>query len=223
LQNCGKSSLIQALVHQLTVAPSKTIEFEIFHLQTGAEADQGRGTQPYHLFLADYVGQNLGDLFSNFIEAQFISYSPIAFGYIDSLIFVVDVFDMPVNGQPYPEARSLEEVDAKRVKQQLNEWSQTAINAVFGLLTHSVRYVCLFINKADLLGDAAADEEVLKLETFGPLWKRLEAREKGANGSFKLECIVGSSNTGAGLNRLRTSLRERAVAGTGTTTAVTHT
>jgi sulfate adenylyltransferase subunit 1 (EFTu-like GTPase family) len=72
----------------------------------------------------------------------------------------------------------------------LNEWNRQSIQAILGLFTRTrLRYICLFINKIDLLiGYEEAMENKIK-EAYLPLLRELDEASEG----MRFECKLVSA------------------------------
>jgi hypothetical protein len=100
-----------------------------------------------------------------------------------------------------------ETFDAEHVHEQIGEWSQTAIDCIFGLFTkESLRYVCLFVNKYDRLLDTEACRSSVR-----HAFSELEARIQRNSGSANFEVIVGSAKRGDGKSELYAGLASHGV------------
>jgi len=204
LGGSGKTTLINRFLNDERVNPEiATGNYQRFLWSEGAD-----GSEPkYTYYVADYMGQNIGTLISGLIEEQKKPYSPMTWGAINSLIFVVDIAEAQ-NKSIQSDSEFQKEVELKwknRVEHQLKEWSSTALDVVFGFTTKSenndsLNYVCLFINKADLLPEKG--EEIKRL--YQELDSRLRLRCRG----IYFELLLGSAETGSGLVSLRQSLRK---------------
>ena len=96
-------------------------------------------------------------------------------------------------------------------EQHLEEWNEQALDAVFGLLTKSsLTFVCLFVNKADLIDGNTEVLERQCIELFQPLIQRLEKRGRGR----LVKIIVGSAATGQGLPLVKEHLVRESVSDT---------
>lgn len=204
LGGTGKTTLIRALLHNPKADPEKkTEEYALYHGERQNDGDPTR----FHLYISDYKGQNLGTLIRAFIKQQKIKYSPMAYGFINSLILVVDLFP-PKPSESSPEPTIRPSPNRARVTEHLNQWTATALDAIFGLLTSdSLRYVCLFINKADLITSRSEEAEIM--ERFKPLETLLKERRSGA--MFRV--YVGSAKGGDKVTHLEEDLRQTAVGG----------
>jgi ethanolamine/propanediol utilization PduV/EutP family protein len=124
LAGSGKTSLIRALTDDLNANPrmsTRTYSIYSIAFDTPGENPTNRTT----LYLSDYAGQNLGNLVRSFLEQQQVPYSPMRYGYVSSLILVVDLFEPP---------RLADETSAKRanynndrVRQHLSMWNEQAL------------------------------------------------------------------------------------------------
>ena len=157
----------------------------------------------YTLFVGDYRGQNLGQLVREFVTQQKNSFDPMSYGFINSLILVVDLFPPPDHRDDEP-LKPQNELDDNRVKMHIGQWNETALDAVFGLLTRdSLKYVCLYINKADIL---IGNQEKLDLieNHFSELRTRLQQRAGIVDAKFDL--IIGSALDGSGIPEIKGNL-----------------
>jgi signal recognition particle receptor subunit beta len=208
LGGVGKTTLIRSLFQNEDADPNeKTGSFDIYRgIRESSKEGSLSPITKYWFHIADYKGQNIGQLVSSFIEAQKKPYSPLAYGFVDSLILMVDLWP-PKAKQNDPDPRPQSSFDAERVKRHLHEWNDTALNAIFGLLTDELRYVCLFINKIDLMADRS--DEALKTyeEAFRDLANKIEKRCR----SQHFEILLGSARDGTALSRLEAQLMEHSV------------
>lgn len=216
LGGSGKTSIIRSLLRNPQANPNeKTEKFEIYEGQitsTKLNSQDNQQTreddQPirYWFYVADYLGQNLGQLVRSFIVQQKKQYSPLAYGYVTSLILVVDLYPSKASPQdPEPEVQP--QPDLNRVRKHNQEWNDTALDAIFGLLTNEVKYICLFINKADLMSDRSTDSDQRYIEYFDELRKKIQKR----CGNAKFEIILGSAKRSTGVAELSFKLMEFSV------------
>ena len=107
---------------------------------------------------------------------------------MNSLIMVVDVTESPkYPAKIFPKAQNFSQ---KRVKDNLKEWNSQSIQAILWLFTRpQLKYICLFINKVDLLVgyDEAMGYEIK--EAYLPLMREL----KEASDGVRFECLLGSA------------------------------
>ncbi|MCC5621996.1 hypothetical protein [Nostoc sp. CHAB 5715] len=97
----------------------------------------------------------------------------------------------------------------ERVKKHIEEWSSTALDTIFGLVTtDSLKYVCLFINKKDLLLNVNNDE--IKQEYY-KLIKKIRVRTESVG--IELKVLYGSAREGDQVFTLRDHLRKSSILG----------
>lgn len=209
LGGTGKTTFVRNLFQNPRANPSMETE----HYQLYSVAKYNDEYQDGHtLFVGDYRGQNLGQLVREFVKQQKRPFEAMSYGFINSLILVVDLFDPPKRVDDPPlEPRN--EVDSSRVVLHGEQWNDTALDAVFGLLTSgSLKYVCVFVNKSDLLigsNTAAVQEDVAR--RFDDLRSRLERRARRAGADFAL--VIGSAKEGTRINQVRDDLYANSVEG----------
>jgi hypothetical protein len=191
----GKTSLIKNIFHQKKATPErKTDEYTIF---ASSHAVDG---QKYNFFVSDYVGQNLGNLVGSFIEQQKISYSEMTYGYINSLVLIVDLFPPKANPTD-PEPQTEMEPNRDRVDYNLWQWNETAIDGVFGMLTvPELSYICLFINKYDLIREHSAESKRKIEKLYEKLFNYVCTKVAGLG--VDCEMMIGSAGSGEQLTRL---------------------
>ncbi|MBW4677323.1 MAG: GTPase domain-containing protein [Desmonostoc geniculatum HA4340-LM1] len=207
LGGSGKTTLIKRLSKDENVNP----EIPTPGYMRYSWREKSNNSEPVYIYYAaDHKGQNIGSLIKGLIEEQKIPYSPMTWGAINSLIFVIDITKAQ-DEEAQNEAEFREEVEKNwkaRIDDNIKQWSPTALDTIFGFTTkpstdpkiNSLKYVCLFINKMDLLPDK--EEEVKKL--YQSLIQELRLRCSG----LKFEVIIGSVKTGTGLPVLTESLKK---------------
>jgi GTPase SAR1 family protein len=217
LGGTGKTTLIKALTGHPSIEPDKkTDQYAIYRSFIANPDNTNKKADGCWYYISDYRGQNIGELIGAFISQQFSQYSPMAYGFINTLILIVDLL-------PYTNIRdgkTFDKPDDQRITEQLNEWNETALSAVFGLLTYeSLTVICLYINKLDLLGPQSQDDKERYKKSFLDLIERIEKRrkaiekvkkEKGLAGP-ELHIILGSVRDGAGIPELNDILRRYSV------------
>lgn len=218
LGGVGKTTFIRHLFRNPAANPTVSTEHYELYRTTIIVCDSGRGDakpkqgKKHTLFVGDYRGQNLGQLVREFVTQQKKPFEPMSYGFINSLILVVDLFPPPERIDD-PPLEPRDDVDSSRVKLHGNQWNDTALDAVFGLLTSgSLKYVCLFVNKSDLLTESnttAVQKRVKK--RFSDLQSRLEQRAIHAGADFEL--VLGSAENSTGISRVQEALFERSVEG----------
>jgi GTPase SAR1 family protein len=157
----------------------------------------------YQFYVADYPGQNISVLIKGLMEEQKVPYSPMTFNGIDSIIIVVDLAYTPEPGSPI-DMNLVRQTWQERVQQHIKEWSPTALDCVFGLVGTNIKYVCLFINKFDILNNT--DKNISKemvLREYRQLNQNLSQRR-----GFVYKPIIGSFERGDGLVELKQDLKE---------------
>lgn len=191
LGRVGKSTIITSICEPLrSKKPLMTKEFGIYEAESRIENEE------YVLQFTDYEGQDFSQLIRNFVIHQLVPNSPVKYGAINTLLVVVDLFPEQVgSGMGSPENT----IPQGRVDFHLNEWNQTAMDAVFGLLTSEhLKYVCLFVNKIDkwAYGNSAGAKQRIE-ECFDPLITDLKRRTIGGP---DFEVIVGSGEQAIGVH-----------------------
>ena len=201
----GKTTLIRHLFENNRARPyERTTKYDLYSKKVSIDADSSH----LWLYVSDYAGQNIGTLISAFLLQQKKAHSAMSYGHVNSLILMVDVFTKQDEDDTDP--KPLRETDEERIQMHLEQWNDLALDAVFGLLTEdSLQYVCLFINKFDLMKNQ--DEKAAKklVSQFDELVERL--KEKAPE--LDVDIIVGSAAKGTGFPELRSSLEEHSVPG----------
>ena len=195
LGGSGKTTLINKLFSNNANPKIATKDYKIY--QRIDEEESGK----YHYYVSDYMGQNLGSLISSLMEEQKTPYSPMTLGAINSLIFLVDVAEAQNPGIT-SNSNNFSVSWQERSKVHLKEWSPTALDAIFGIVTDiSLQYVCLFINKVDLIPDVSEEEIITQYQR---LIHEIVIRCRGV----KFEYFLGSADTGTNLLALKQSIKE---------------
>lgn len=206
MEGVGKTELIKrCFQHQIADPTKKT---EKFYLYTSSPSE----TRKCWINVADYAGQNVGMLVTKFLEHQGKTESPLKYGFVNSLIIVVDLRepeeDRRINATPQPTA------DRKRIKQNLAQWNDTSIDAIFGLLTKpALRYICVFVNKYDLVTNTTRYSKKRAAKSYAGLadYLRLKVPQPKEGGTIKVDVVVGSAKTGDGHGDLLDSIVEHCV------------
>lgn len=172
------------------------------HRSVRQEGDQEPRT--HWLYVSDYPGQNVGELIRWFVAEQKIGYSPMAYGHVTSLVLVVDVRS-PKESKTDPDPK-IGAPEEDRIALHLEQWSETAIQALFGLFTDSLKFVCLFVNKFDIVQERAQTTVENCVAKFDPLRDRIErlCREFKTpdDGQVEFQVLHGSARTNEGLGEL---------------------
>ncbi|NJL35453.1 MAG: hypothetical protein HC899_00930 [Leptolyngbyaceae cyanobacterium SM1_4_3] len=209
LGGCGKTTLIRHLSKNEKADPKiSTFGYERYGWieKSWTPNDVETDETKYTYYAADHRGQNIGTLIAGLIGEQKASYSPMTWGAINSLILVVDVtkaYDEETQDEFKQKDAFKQEGETSwqtRIKENTMQWSRTALNILFGFTARpSLKYVCLFINKVDLLPDKEAKIKQL----YESLIKDLDQMCSG----LTFEVILGSVKTGKGLPILEESLK----------------
>ncbi len=202
----GKTTLIHQLFNENNANPGiATNCYELFTIGEGSQKIK------YNYYVADCSGQNMGTLVSGLMLEQKRLNSPMTYGAINSVIIVVDIAQAPgVLESPTPEQIAAN--FQSRVEQHLTEWSNIALDVVFGLTGSSengLKYVCLFINKADLLQGSSEEIEKTLTEAYRPLIDKISKISRGI--AFK--CLIGSIKSGTRLRDLHKDLQDHSLSG----------
>jgi hypothetical protein len=206
LGGTGKTALIKSLFQNPDANPEQeTLAFDIYCANRASNKEGDTETQyvKYWFRIADYKGQNIGDLIRAFIEQQRNPYPLLAYGFIDSLIIMVDLIP-PKPAQDAPDVAPSSSVNSERINFHLAQWNDTAINAIFGLLTSELKYACLFINKIDLMTDRSPSADEMYKNEFKDLADRIKKR----CGKARFEIVLGSALKGTQVNILEHKLME---------------
>lgn len=196
LGGSGKTTLIRSITGDTNADPRrKTISFDIYSSVYRTPVENKK--DEVELYLADYVGQNLGSLFRGFTLEQHTPYSPMRYGSIRSIILVVDLFPAPETAGSEQNKKS--KPDEVRIRENLDEWNRQSLAAVFGLATDTLDYVCLFINKSDLLtkNDNASLSSVFRM--YEPLFLMIQDFAHGAIVEYR----IGSAGDGQNVQPIR--------------------
>ena len=211
LSGSGKTSLINKITGDPNANPDiSTNRYELFSKLTEYPHfnPNGRQISRCKLYLSDYPGQTaLAELISGFIEQQSIPFSPMRFGYVNSLILIVDLISPP--NLPDEIVPQQQQFDEQRIQDNINKWNEQALSAVFGLLpsNSSLKYICLFINKVDLLSENRPPQNEI-LQKYDILYQRLvNMKPRGVY----LRRLVGSGITGENVSTLEEDLKKYSV------------
>ena len=199
LGGVGKTALIRKLLRNTDADHTKsTDQYTEYHTDFINKKGQHGPSQRWSIFAGDYRGQNVGQLIAEFVSQQKRPFQALSYGFITSLILVVDI--LPPQNSNLPGKRKTP--DLKRIRRNVNQWSDTALDAVFGLLTkEKLSYVCLFINKWDRLD---ADESSVR-KPFEPLHRKLKDMADANEAQFQI--VLGSAITGEGVNDVEEALK----------------
>jgi GTPase SAR1 family protein len=199
LGGTGKTTLIRSLLKDNTANPDERTEhYELYHGTSAAKGDK----YTYRFFISDYKGQDIATLISSFIVQQLQLYSPMSYGHIQSIILMVDLVP-PKKQKDDPDPVPIQTPNKKRIQTHLDQWSDLALDAIKGLVTdESLRYVCLFINKIDLIHERTPEADRSNVELYAELRQRLVDRF-----GQRVHVVLGSTRKGDGLVELENKLR----------------
>lgn len=211
LGGTGKTSIIKGLLSNDEADPNERTEnFTIYKGdRLSIKENTGKKTDissRFWFYIADYKGQNIGQLVRSFIVQQKKPFSPLAYGHVTSLILMVDLI-APKKEDHHEDIKKQESYDTERVKKHSDEWNDTSLDAIFGLLTSELRYVSIFINKVDLMSDRSYDAE----QCYTNLFKDIHEKVKKRSGRATVKTYLGSAKDGTSLNYLVEDLMEYSV------------
>jgi hypothetical protein len=197
----GKTTLINRLFKENGANPTiVTSSYQLFSIE---EKVQG---VKYNYYVADCSGQNIGTLVSGLMVEQKQLNSPMTYGAINSVIIVVDIAKAPGLSQSVDPSEVEQNFNA-RVQEHLTEWSNTALDSIFGLTdsgANGLKYICLFINKTDLLKPSHEEIDRIVKEAYRPLIDKISNISRGVRFKF----LIGSIEQGYRLQDLKKDLEE---------------
>lgn len=213
LGGVGKTTLIRGLFDNDDAEPDiRTEHYTEYHLDLIVEEEKPERRRAgkvlptsttkrrYSMFVGDYRGQNVGQLVGEFVAQQKDSYRALSYGFVNSLVLVIDVL-------PPTRTTPASRPNAARLNYHTAQWSETALDAVFGLLTEdTLSYVCLFVNKVDMI--PASQLSVVE-DRVAELRSRLERKAKENGAAF--QSVMGSALEGRGVIGVREDLRRTSV------------
>jgi 50S ribosome-binding GTPase len=197
----GKTTLINRLFKENGANPTiVTSSYQLFSIEEKVQGIK------YNYYVADCSGQNIGTLVSGLMVEQKQLNSPMTYGAINSVIIVVDIAEAPGLSQSI-EPSEVERNFNMRVQKHLTEWSDTALDSIFGLTGSSangLKYVCLFINKTDLLKCSSEEIDKIVKDAYRPLIDRISKISRGVYFRF----LIGSIEQGYRSQDLKKDLEE---------------
>lgn len=153
------------------------------------------------LSVVDYVGQNLGTLVRYFAQQQQKPYSAARYGYINALVFLVDLRRPPKNDSEILKRTPMP--DENRIRANIEAWNWQAISAIWGMVTKKrFKQIVLFINKWDLVSNHSAEMEKKVKEMYEPLLKNIAK----VFPDRIIHVILANGESGDGGTRLKTIL-----------------
>lgn len=188
----GKSTLVQSLFGDREDVQPNIVEPEDSELPSAPELkgvgpEDGRTRRvrtwserlPWKrsgisLSITDYVGQNLGTLVRFFAKAQKEEYSAVAYGWINAVVFVVDVRNPPPTDEPKATVQHTPEPDEERIKTNIDAWNWQAISAVWGMLTlPRFKKIVVVVRKTDLLTKFGPEDRQKIRDAYQPLFDEI--------------------------------------------------
>jgi hypothetical protein len=205
LGGSGKTTLIRTLTNLPDARPEvRTSRFQVHRAELWREEAGVFGPRKKDrcvIHIADYNGQRLDLFFGSIMELQAAKGSPVRYGSINALIFLCDLYPPPlVPGDP---PRTDQAAVNDQLARTLGFWSTSMIDALFGLTTTSLKYLCFFVNKTDLLGAPLTSElhqEILL--KYASVRSHLNKYSEGIH----FRSIVGSAQANVGIPDLREDL-----------------
>jgi 50S ribosome-binding GTPase len=197
----GKTTLINRLFKENGANPTiATSSYQLFSIEEKVQGIK------YNYYIADCSGQNIRTLVSGLMVEQKQLNSPMTYGAVNSVVIVVDIAKAPKLAQSIDLSEVERNFDA-RVQQHLTEWSNTALDSIFGLTGSSangLKYVCLFINKTDLLKLSSEEIDKKVTDAYRPLIDRISEISRGV--CFKF--LIGSIEQGYRAQDLKKDLED---------------
>jgi len=135
-----------------------------------------------HLVVDDYKGQNAGTLTEALTKAAANGEGAPDYS---AIVLVVDLF--PAESMNDTPRQAGTHWDATRVKFNLDQWEDVAYDLVRGFAPNA-NYICLFINKVDLIEPRSHAVESSIKAAYSELIERMEVRARGA----EFNVLVGS-------------------------------
>jgi len=187
----GKTTLINRITGDPSANPRvATAEYDR-HSVKQALVDENLSRE-WHFSFDDYRGQNPGVLVQEIgAEAARNGQTPS----YSAIVLVVDLF--PALGEVDSPIAPSSQWDRKRVQEHLDGWTASMIAAFRGFAPNA-SYICLFINKYDLVEPRSEAVEKQILRAFRPLIERLELNSRGA----LFEVHVGSLTADVGVMKV---------------------
>ena len=189
----GKSTLVRSLFGDWDNVEKNIIEPDAEELPSspklagvGAEDKKTRRVRTWHeripwagsavsLSITDYVGQNLGTLVRYFAKEQKNKFSSVAYGYINAVIFVVDLRTPPLVDNPNAEIPFSIEPEMGRIEEHLEAWNWQAISSVWGMLTKPrFKKIIIVVKKWDRLSHFDDSIKRKVRQAYQPLFDNLK-------------------------------------------------
>lgn len=127
------------------------------------------------------------------------------YNYVTSLIVIVDVVAPPTD--PKGKIESMDSPDESRIMKHIGQWNESALSAVFGLLTNSLQYVCLFINKMDVI----TSHDEVSFEKIENDYLPIKNILKKYCHTIDFEVLLGSAKNGMNVQELENRILQHSV------------
>lgn len=200
----GKTTLVRSLTLNVNADPRVKTEkpriYTFLHETIYANSDfpQSDFAVVTRVDVNDYRGQSLAEAL-----VQFQSVNPQSKAKTwTSLILIIDLFDPPRDNQSLVQPQP--NWSEARVRHHVQCWPANQLNAQIDMVRRAgqLRYLCLFVNKLDLLVNANTDHIRAIEEATRPIYDTLLEASSGAI----CERIIGSTQRGIGVSLLQSRL-----------------
>lgn len=150
----------------------------------------------------DYRGQNFGDVVGeNMLRAAKGDLTPI-----NSIVIIVDTIPPPNREHQVPDITN--QVVLARVAENIDAWNDQILDTLFSLAKGRIEYLCLFVNKADILTRRPFHLwKPILLRLYDPLIQKIRPRTD----DILFETFVGSAENEIAVGCVRTALLNHAV------------
>jgi hypothetical protein len=203
LGGSGKTTLIRELTGNKSASPriksADLLTYSLVHEIVYQEINYAK-SHVCRIDIDDYRGQEPAQILAGWNVDKLEA--PPAFS-CTSVIFLVDLFEEPAHAGDTQEPQ--ETWNNTRVQKHLTEWPQSLVRSVIYMARQgNLKYICLFVNKVDLLSvySTAKAPEIFAL--FGPIDDALASVSAGA----LYERIVGSAAKDIGVSQVLNRLVE---------------
>jgi hypothetical protein len=149
----------------------------------------------------DYAGQNIAPLTEsrrpgNANESR-QDEDPAMPSYDDkpfnAAVLILDLFDPPPAGGTYQ--GRFPTWNAARLKKSTDQWSENALSAIKGSLGNEIKYLCVLVNKFDLLQNPDDAELAAIKKKVQPYVNRIAPLFRGAEVDFIIGSALGDART----------------------------
>jgi GTPase SAR1 family protein len=200
----GKTTLISRLVSNKFANPRVRTQ-ELFTYSLVHEIIYQDNTSDYaishvcRIDIDDYQGQSLNQITTSWKN----DFRPDGAFLCTSVIFVVDLIEPPE--RPDAIVNVQDKFSPARVRNNIREWPRGLVQNIIDMTEPgNLKYICLFVNKIDLISDNSRENIVRIKAAYDSLWRLLYQTDTGA----EYDLIVGSAATGDGVSQLLSRLIE---------------